>query len=93
VTDLVIEQVSLEAFYELKSNNQGAISPQRVVIEAMDTGTAIILEHGRLACYHKPGGAGCGFGSVARLAGKKTGKHYMTRHLPDGRVAIACVEA
>jgi hypothetical protein len=76
------------------SRSQGTKSWQRSALEAMEPNTAMIVSHDGIACGHAEGGTSCGVRSLARhLRNANPSKHWSTRHLKDGRVAVACFPA
>lgn len=96
------EDISLECFRNsIPRGGRGGPSRQCEVIRAMAVGSATILKHEPLKCYRgKPRnrgngtgtGTGCSFQTMLSFENKSsTSRRYSARHLPDGRVAVACI--
>lgn len=87
-----IEQISIEQFNELGGNGRGRKKhPTMIAIEAMETGTAMIIDHyGK--CGKANGRVSCTMMSaISWYSRNHKTKFYSGRHLPDGRMAIACL--
>jgi hypothetical protein len=92
------EDISVERFNSLQ-RSRGGPSPQCEAIRAMAVGSAMILGHEPLKCYRgKPRdnghgtGTGCSFQTMLSFESKNsTSRRYAAHHLPDGRVAVACI--
>ena len=81
------EQISIDEFKEIRTSTKS--SPERVFISEMAVGTAVIMDHGSLKCRGK--NLGCSFmSSISQLSKKCPDRTYSARHMPDGRIAVAC---
>ena len=90
-----IEKMDMAEFDKLPgSRSQGVKSWQRTALAAMEPYTALIVSHEGLACRYAEGGSSCGLRSLVRhLRNADPSKLWSTRHLKDGRVAVACFPA
>ena len=88
MSDPISETMSIEDFEALPAA-QRQKSAQRTAIEAMRPGEALTLSHEGLA--HK--GRNCSYNTLLSAEIPRiTRLRYSMRHLPDGRVAVACYE-
>ena len=90
---LEVEAMSLEEFEAHRPTRGKAASspPQMKAIQKMTPGTAIILDHGEFRCQVSNGGTACNLlGRISRF--RLTSPYtFQCYHLPDGRLAVACV--
>lgn len=85
------ERITLAQFKALSVHHSGrAKSPQLVFLRKMECGEAAIIEHGKLSCTLSSGG-GCSLTRLVQVVRKEKGWASMSKHLPDGRVAVAFV--
>jgi hypothetical protein len=89
-TDPISEPMSMSmSDFEALPPARRPKSAQRTAIEAMRPGEALSLSHEGLA--HK--GRNCSYNTLLSAEIPRTTHHrYSIRHLPDGRVAVACYE-
>jgi hypothetical protein len=90
-----IEKMDMADFEKLPgSRSQGRKSWQRSVLAKMEPNTAMIVSHDGITCKRAEGKSACGLRSLVRhLRNANPSKHWSTRHLKDGRVAVACFPA
>lgn len=62
-------------------------SEQRQIVDAMAPGDALQIDHGKVM-HHSD--KNCGWHPMVWRIGKERGVRFKMRHLPDGRVAVAC---
>lgn len=89
---MISEQMTMEEFEAAPGKAHGlggnhTKSESRVILEAMAPGMAIRFSHDGVRHDH-PGR--CGFFRLAAALTKLGPHRYSVRHLPDGRVAVAC---
>ena len=76
------------------SRSQGTKSWQRSALEAMEPNTAMIVSHDGITYKRAEGKSACGLRSLVRhLRLADPSKLWSSRHLKDGRVAVACFPA
>jgi len=94
VTGSCFEAMSLEEFEAHRPTRGKAASspPQMKAIQKMTPGAAIILDHGAFRCQVSNGGTACNLlGRISRF--RLTSPYtFQCYHLPDGRLAVACLE-
>lgn len=90
-----IEKMDLADFEKLPGRrSQGRRSWQRSALAAMEPNTAMIVSHEGIACGRTKVRSGCGLSEMTRsLRNADPSKLWSTRHLKDGRVAVACFPA
>ena len=93
---IVVGNMSMEEFKVLRAGKGAGTlpSPQRLAILALEPGNVIILAHTEVGC--NLGGEKsryCNLSQMTSYANKHgaNGRLFMSRHLPDGNVAIGCV--
>ena len=86
-----IETISMDTFKTL-GNQMLKASPQLKAVRAMEPNTAVIMSHEGLKCKKtKKGQMSCSFRSIVTVVQRKhSDRMWAVRHLPDGRVAVAC---
>ena len=62
-------------------------SEQRQIVDAMAPGDVLQIDHGKIR-HHSP--KACGWHPMLFQRGRANGVRFKMRHLPDGRVAVAC---
>ena len=90
-----IEKMDLADFEKLPgASGQGQRSWQATAMEHMTPSNAIIMDHKGLFCGKILGTGGCTVSGIAtRLHKTHPDRRWFTRHLKDGRVAVACYHA
>ena len=81
-----IEEISIEDFKAIPQPSRTQL-PERVIIEAMTPGTALILTHVK-PC--KGRGRCTVLSRLGALRKKHSDRRWSGRHTEDGRVAVAC---
>ncbi len=100
--DVIVKTITIEEFVKShKSFTRAGAgkkpepSDQLQVLRNMDQGDALVLSHAGLACRRKanPGeGNYCSLGGMAQVEGRRRNLRFSIRHLPDGTVAVVCLE-
>jgi hypothetical protein len=83
------EPMTMEEFKALSGAGITQKSEQRKLVEAMAPGDILKISHKGLR--HKSANS-CGLRAAIQHASQVSGYRYLSRHLPDGRVAVACFE-
>jgi len=79
-----MEQISIEQFNKLGGH------PMNKVIRDMEVNTAMIIDHYGSCHRREVGRRSCSMSANMAVLGRTSDKRFKMRHLPDGRVAIAC---
>lgn len=86
------EAITLEQFQALdnqRSRGRPFASPLMHCLGTFKCGDAVIMEHGEYMCRKTKSGQNCYVTQAAARYAKQHGWTSRTKHLPDGRVAIA----
>lgn len=85
----MVEPISMKNFNKLPKTSK--LSPQMQAIRDMLLNSAMILSHEGIRCGKKSS-AGCSLNASLSIERRQSGRQYISRHLPDGRIAVACVK-
>jgi hypothetical protein len=90
MNDPKIESMTIEDFEAIGDHRGPLKSHERKTIEAMTPNTALVLSHGDFKCGKK-GKVGCYLlRTVSNINKSQQDRRWSSRHMPDGRVAVAC---
>ena len=85
------EQISIESFKQFGHGRGKAAHPTLQLIKDMTPGVAMIVDHYGSCKRTEAGFRSCSMNSmVGYLSRTHATKSFSSRHMPDGRMAVAC---